>query len=78
MKGLEPCCDSLKAALEVNAKSYGGIFVEEDGEISVMGCCGGGCNVLNDIQHCPFCGRRLQLTIGIITRPIETNPAKNF
>lgn len=26
---------------------------------NVPGCCGGGCYVLMNIKHCPFCGKEL-------------------
>lgn len=63
MNGLQICCPGFEAAVVDDH-----IFCEEDGEVSVPGCCGGGCNILSDIKHCPYCGRRIQLTIGTISK----------
>lgn len=46
MNGLQICCPSFEAAVVDEH-----IFCEEDGEVSVPGCCGGGCNILRDIKH---------------------------
>jgi hypothetical protein len=48
------CCDALGKAV---AERVVGLACERFGA-HVNGCCGG-CCVLTDIKHCPFCGARL-------------------
>jgi hypothetical protein len=37
----------------------GQIQQDKEGNWHVNGCCGGGCYVLSNITHCPFCGKEL-------------------
>lgn len=53
------CCSRMKEELE--AHSWERIIVKDSsGEWNINGCCGGGCFVLSDIRHCPFCGTKLE------------------
>ena len=53
------CCLRMKKELE--SHSWERIIVKsEDGTWNVNGCCGGGCFVIDDIKHCPFCGSELK------------------
>jgi len=48
------CCDKLKEMIEETA-----IIHDDDSSWRVPGCCGVGCDVLEDIKYCPFCGHEL-------------------
>jgi hypothetical protein len=41
------------------AAGDGQIVQDSDGSWSTLGCCGGGCSVLDDMKFCPFCGGKL-------------------
>ncbi len=49
------CCPPMVEALDMGAidRDY------TDGTWVVPGCCGG-CWVLQDLVHCPFCGKKLE------------------
>lgn len=51
---LSLCCEKLKQHL-------GETIIERtnNNEWHINGCCGG-CYVITDIEHCPFCGAELQ------------------
>jgi hypothetical protein len=64
------CCDKFTEAVtgSTSLLGAGALYppralaaqIELDGEVwNVLGCCGGGCNVLEDIHFCPFCGSKL-------------------
>jgi hypothetical protein len=42
----------------VEMRPRGQIEQAGDGSWNVNGCCGGGCYVLSEISHCPFCGSK--------------------
>lgn len=63
MLNIHVCCKKMELAIEEE-----GIAVESDGEVAVPGCCGGGCNVLNNIKFCPFCGTEIE-TVNDSIRP---------
>ena len=47
---LKPIYDSL------GYSSTGQFVKQKDGTWSANGCCGGGCYVVRNMTHCPFCG----------------------
>lgn len=66
------CCEKfMTEAIFINPPVGGGLLYPksmrpsgqieqaEDGTWHVNGCCGGGCYVLQNIIHCPFCGEEL-------------------
>lgn len=60
MKTRKLCCKEFDEAIE-----KGKIEQFKDGECgkpewNIPGCCGGGCFVLIDIKHCPWCGYKLR------------------
>jgi len=69
---MKVCCEKFREAIgePPSLAGGGGLYPEEmqpSGSIEyagdawhVPGCCGGGCYVLSDIKHCPFCGTRLE------------------
>lgn len=66
---LSDCCEEFKSAIE-----DGTIYSYSSGEWGVAGCCGN-CDVLSDIQFCPFCGARLKKSRGwLLATSIMTTP----
>jgi len=58
MKEIKICCKKFKKQIE----RYGGSPFEVIGnDISVNGCCGGGCYVITDLLYCPWCGKKFKL-----------------
>jgi hypothetical protein len=57
------CCEEYKkntGERSVGFETYCESGDKEKVVTSVNGCCGGGCFVLNDIKHCPFCGAEIK------------------
>lgn len=47
-------CEHLKDKDKINEA----VELLDDG-YAINGCCGGGCYVIHQITHCPFCGEKL-------------------
>jgi hypothetical protein len=56
------CCAHFREHQAQAKEDHGdGLFEQlSDGSWAIYGCCGGGCYVVQDMHHCPFCGIRLQ------------------
>jgi len=62
----KPCCDLfVKASGQFNGMAFlnpslpeAQIQKNDKGKWNINGCCGG-CYVVQDIKHCPFCGEKL-------------------
>jgi hypothetical protein len=54
------CCRAMRRhQREAKNDHDNGLFVRNEADWNVNGCCGGGCYVVQDIRHCPFCGANL-------------------
>ena len=62
------CCVEMAGAVEERGIQVDYLSKEENYNVCAPGCCGtGGCNVLNYMKFCPFCG------IGIETVEMVKN-----
>lgn len=74
------CCEALeKEVIELRPPTGGGLLYPksmrpkgqieqmEDGSWAINGCCGGGCFVITDMKHCPFCGIKLPTELEYVS-----------
>jgi len=50
------CCEAFQ---EQTVERYEGFEQLDDGTWAILGCCGGGCFVVEQMKFCPYCGTRL-------------------
>jgi len=48
------CCQEFEAAVEDET-------FHQDDQWAISGCCGGGCNVVQEMNYCPFCGTEVRI-----------------
>jgi hypothetical protein len=76
--GTKFCCDAFAAHVKARTSTSafaiayaaagmavgdGQIVQDTDGSWATLGCCGGGCSVLDGMKFCPFCGGKLPTEI---------------
>lgn len=64
---IEICCDDMAANIAKTSVDTTAVIeaypIDNKVEVSVNGCCGGGCFVLSDIHFCPFCGKEIMVRV---------------
>lgn len=53
------CCEQMRDTLSEEQIE----LVDADSAWGILGCCGGGCYVMNNVRYCPYCGTELPLEL---------------